>query len=287
MPATISKPIPAANELVERARLRLAAELERLPPLGSPLLRARLRARMPESLPSPGAYVHYIRAAWHAGEQRMARELFVLLLERIEGPCARWAAQCVARTPEIAAGERAIVREELRQELTLRLWEQIALGKTVAWELFFQQSLAFAEQHTAAALMQQHGYWSRAGVTQSRRAAHWLLTRLAETSETPDESSLPSIGGALLADGVNHFSGAELADLRALVLRLPARERSAVVLRFWQDATEAEIAQALRVTPRTVRTYLRQSYALLREWYGEPVNVGNPEHTRKAEEETR
>ncbi len=77
-----------------------------------------------------------------------------------------------------------------------------------------------------------------------------------------------------MADPRDSFTAAELADLRALVLALPIRERAAVVLRDWQEASEREIAQALAVSPRTVRTYLRRAHDALRAAYqgteGEP-----------------
>ena len=38
---------------------------------------------------------------------------------------------------------------------------------------------------------------------------------------------------ASLAERVDPFSAAELADLRALVPRLPLRERAVIVMRFW------------------------------------------------------
>ena len=43
---------------------------------------------------------------------------------------------------------------------------------------------------------------------------------------------------------------AELADLRELVARLPKRQRAVVIMRYWQDAQERDIAASLGVTPR-------------------------------------
>ena len=87
--------------------------------------------------PSPGARVHYIRVARTEGRRRLARELFVGLLEEIEASSAAWARRCVARTPGIPGSERERLCEELRQELALRLWDEIGLGKKPGWELFF------------------------------------------------------------------------------------------------------------------------------------------------------
>jgi DNA-directed RNA polymerase specialized sigma24 family protein len=46
---------------------------------------------------------------------------------------------------------------------------------------------------------------------------------------------------------------AELADLRELVARLPRRQRAAVIMCYWQDAQERDIAPSLGVTPRRPR----------------------------------
>jgi hypothetical protein len=250
----------AANQLLERARQRLAEELREWPPLESPLLWVRLSARTALP-PSPGVLVHFIRGARSLEKYHLARELFVRLLEEIELSCARWAAQCVARTPSVPHGERELLREDLRQELALHLWDQVGLRTKPGWELFFQRSLAFAEQHTATSLMQQRGYWRAVGVARPQRASMRLLRHI-DVEALADRQPVE--------DGAPHFSGAELSDLRTLVEQLPERLRLAIVLRYWQDASEADISRALGgVTPRTVRNYLRQAYTLLRDWYGE------------------
>jgi len=248
---------PPAADLVEQSRQRLAAELEKWPPVESPLLWAELRSRL--SPPSPGARVHYIRVARTQGRHRLARDLFVGLLEEIEASCASWARRCVGRTLVIPGSERERLREELRQELALRLWDEVGLGKKPGWELFFTRALTFAEQHVASSLMQQRGYWPTNDRAEPQRSANRLLIHL-QLEERADRQASP----------INLFSSAELADLRELVRRLPVRPRTAIVLRYWQDATEGEIAQALGgVTTRTVRNYLRQGHVLLRGWYAE------------------
>ncbi|PWT73499.1 MAG: hypothetical protein C5B60_08120 [Chloroflexi bacterium] len=96
--------------------------------------------------------------------------------------------------------------------------------------------------------MQQRGYWLAHAGEQLPETAAWCLP----------------------AEGESPYTGAELADLRRMVQQLPARLRAAILLRYWHDATEAEIARALGgISTRTVRNYLHQGYTLLRGWYGE------------------
>src|SRR5262249_46393879 len=97
-------------------------------------------------------------------DERGARELFVLLLERIKGINQQWAGRVVARTPRLRGAIGEAVREDLMQELALTLWQQLAHSVSESWELFFFRALAYAQQHTAAAYMEQRGYWARSGV---------------------------------------------------------------------------------------------------------------------------
>lgn len=252
----------ASGDLVTAARERVTRECALLPAWDSPAFWAAIRGARSGSFPAFGALVHCIRRAAQSGDLNAARELFVVLLHRLETPCGVWAARVVAGTP--AARERgAEVREELRQELTLYLWEQLAGSASEKWELFFQRALDYAQRHTATAYMVRRGYWSPKSVRRPRRGYVRLMESLAsiEDGETVSATSPADAASAL------SFTIAELADLRALVTRLPFRERAVIVMRFWQGATEAEMGSALGVSTRTVRSDLQSAYRRLREWY--------------------
>ncbi|WIG59268.1 MAG: hypothetical protein OJF49_002015 [Ktedonobacterales bacterium] len=261
--------MPSGAELVGLARARLRAEMERVPPWGSPLLWARLRTRTPEQAVSLGALVECVRLAVRVRDMRSAREVFVLLLERVERGNRRWAAYVVGRTPSLSGTLAEQAREELCQELTLHLWEQIGRQSGEKWALFFLRSLAYAQQDTARAYMRQHGYWGSRRALDRAAALPVLLSALARDAHGDGEETRdPLATVAARESGEVEFSRAELGDLRALVERLPERERIAVVLRYWQQAPEPEIARALGgVTTRTVRNYLHQAHDRLRGWY--------------------
>jgi RNA polymerase sigma factor (sigma-70 family) len=252
---------PPASSLVDHARARLAAELADLPPPGSPLLAARLRlAEGPQAI-SPGALTHLLRDVMRRHDMRAARDLFTALLSRIEGANARWAGRIVGRTPRLFGAAGQAVREDLLQELALALWRQLGRENGEAFELFFFRALDYARQHVASAFMVQRGYWT---TETSRPTAHMVTLLLSELAPRDDGDARES---PALADGRDAFRSAELADLRQMVLGLPPRERLTVVMRFWQQAPEAEIATSLGVTTRTVRNYLRHAYDMLRVEY--------------------
>jgi RNA polymerase sigma factor (sigma-70 family) len=255
------------------ARERLAAELVAVPPIGSPALRTRLRDAQGSAAIASGALVALLRAAVRAHDASLVEELFIALLHRLEDPNTRWAVCVVAQTPA-ARSMRQSIREDLKQELTLHLWQRLARESDPAWELYFGRALAFAQRRVARSYMRRNGYWPASAQPEALPAL--LLSRLARY--TGDDEAPAN---DLMAASDDLLSVADLADLRALVLRLPYRERSAVVVRFWLGAREHEIAHALGVTTRTVRNALRRAYTQLRaeyadhaaerRWHGAPV----------------
>jgi RNA polymerase sigma factor (sigma-70 family) len=60
----------------------------------------------------------------------------------------------------------------------------------------------------------------------------------------------------------------ELVELRDVLLRLPVRQRSALVLRYFCDMADTDIAQILGCRPTTVRTLVHRGLAQLRELIG-------------------
>jgi RNA polymerase sigma-70 factor (sigma-E family) len=125
---------------------------------------------------------------------------------------------------------------------------------------------ADAEDLVQAALAKTYQAWDRIEDTRAldgyvRRAmvnthiSWWRRRRLDEypTDEIPDRP---------VAD---HAAGSDLQDtLRRAVDRLPQRMRAAVVLRYYEDMSEAEVADALGVSLGTVKSTVSRAVAKLR-----------------------
>ena len=118
---------------------------------------------------------------------------------------------------------------------------QAALAKTFqAWDRI--------EDHGAV-----DGYVRRAMV--NTHISWWRRRRVEEypTDEIPDQP---------VAD---HATGSEMQDaLRRAIERLPQRMRAAVVLRYYEDMSEAEIADVLGVSQGTVKSTVSRAVAKLR-----------------------
>jgi len=268
----------SGGELVALARARLAEELRALALLDPSELSVRLLKIEPDTNVSRGALVYYIRLAVDEDRQADAQALFVALTRRVEGLTRQWIRRTVLSAGlTLAPDEWREQASDLAQEQTLRLWDAIACGADEAWELFFGRALAFAQGHIAEAWLRR--IRPRAGGRPLIPPV--ALSRLLDASGEPDgvEFTLVSEPG-----GRDLLSLADLADLREMVTRLPERERVAVVLRFWADADEDTIAEALGgITTRAVRYTLKRAYKRLRAWYGgaAPADDGEePAHGR-------
>jgi RNA polymerase sigma-70 factor (sigma-E family) len=118
---------------------------------------------------------------------------------------------------------------------------QAALAKTyLAWDRI--EDRRALDGYVRRAMVNTHISW-------------WRRRRLEEypTDEIPDQA---------VAD---HSGTSDLQDtLRRAVDRLPQRMRAAVVLRYFEDMTEAEVADVLGVSLGTVKSTVSRAVAKLR-----------------------
>jgi RNA polymerase sigma-70 factor (sigma-E family) len=128
------------------------------------------------------------------------------------------------------------------------------------------RNLADAEDLLQAALAKTYQAWDR---IEDRRAVDgyvrramvnthisWWRRRRVEEYPTEDIPDRP------IAD---HAGDSELQDtLRRALDRLPRQMRTAVVLRYYEDMSESEIADFLGVSPGTVKSTVSRAVAKLR-----------------------
>ncbi len=118
---------------------------------------------------------------------------------------------------------------------------QAALAKTYqAWDRI--EDRAAVDGYVRRAMVNTHISW-------------WRRRRVEEypTDEIPDQPV------------IDHASDSEVQDaLRRAIERLPQRMRAAVVLRYYEDMSEAEIANVLGVSLGTVKSTVSRAVAKLR-----------------------
>ena len=118
---------------------------------------------------------------------------------------------------------------------------QAALAKTyLAWNRI--EDRGALDGYVRRAIVNTHISW-------------WRRRRLDEypTDEIPDRAIADPAGDSDLGD-----------SLRRAIDRLPQRMRAAVMLRYYEDMTEAEVADALGVSLGTVKSTVSRAMAKLR-----------------------
>jgi RNA polymerase sigma factor (sigma-70 family) len=59
--------------------------------------------------------------------------------------------------------------------------------------------------------------------------------------------------------------------MRGRIATLPRKQRAAILLRYYEDCTDAEIAEVLGCTEGTVRSHISRALATLRAGHQSPV----------------
>ncbi|MEV4491804.1 SigE family RNA polymerase sigma factor [Micromonospora coxensis] len=103
----------------------------------------------------------------------------------------------------------------------------------------------------------------------NERTSRWRRIGLREllTSAVPDRAGPDSADAVVARD-----------ELLAALDRLPARMRTVLVLRYWEDLPEAEVAQAMGCSVGTVKSQAARGLARLRDVLG-GGRSGRPELT--------
>ncbi|OXM63976.1 MULTISPECIES: SigE family RNA polymerase sigma factor [Amycolatopsis] len=126
--------------------------------------------------------------------------------------------------------------QDVVQETLLRVqhrWSRIA-------------GLRAPESYVRKMITNEYLSWRRLKASRNVTAAHSTLDAL----------------GTPTADPAEHF--AERDAMRARIAALPRKQRAAIVLRFYEDCTDAEIAEALGCSAGTVRSHISRALSTLR-----------------------
>ena len=97
---------------------------------------------------------------------------------------------------------------------------------------------------------------------QHRRALGWFARRLPLA--TLEQQVAASCFEPAASDAQGEVAAADAELLRAMLTALPARHREVVRLRFYAEASEAEIAAALGISAGTVKSRLHHALTKMR-----------------------
>lgn len=155
------------------------------------------------------------------------------------------------------------------------------------------------ERHLRTAVLLTGDWHTAEDLTQTALAKLYRVWHRLDTDEDPDaylrrilvnthrswwrarwrrESPVPSVPDALcLEDSADRSAVAQV--VRQALASLPSRQRTALVLRYFEDLPEAEVATLMGCGVGTVKTHVHRGAAAMRRllpaelW---PVNAGRP-----------
>lgn len=251
---------------------RLAAfehQLQALPPPGTAAYWQAIEQTPQDDLLPLEVVGRCLRERFGKGARQDAERIFDVMLHRAQSTVQHLAKK-VARQSH--GGQESKIAEDLENETYLALWKELTSGKRTFLFVNFQHGLKRIIQHAAHAVMEQEGFWTRAGVERPTRVPSGHIESLQATKNNEPDSSLEHT----LPDSQSQGSPGERElriDVETLLAHLDPESRFIILGFFIYGYTQKEIATRLNITDRTVRNHIDNILTYLRRYLG-----GEEEH---------
>ncbi len=156
-------------------------------------------------------------------------------------------ADTVLKSLSLSADEITALKSDLYADLCECVIRAILDGQRTFWEENFLHCLLFERKHVFASFMRREGRWRNLDAKKTLRIPRVLVQSFEDELA---QKALLSL---------------EYADVFQLILHLPDKFKSVLLLIFWEDKTEKDTARILGITERTVRNRLRAALKMLQE----------------------
>lgn len=265
--AVFTKEEVVGDEQEEYYAERLAAfeqQFQALPPPGTAAYwQAMELAPQDGSLP-PEVISRCLRERFSKGARQDAERIFDVILLRSQST-VQYLAKKVARQSH--GGQEMKIAEDLENESYLALWKELTSEKRTFLFVNFQHALKRIIQHTAHAVMEQEGFWTRAGVEHPTRVPSGKIASLEANNNNEPDSSLAHT----IPDPTSQEPPGERElqiDVETLLAQLDAQSRCLILGSFIYGYTQKELAAWLNITDRTVRNRIDTILTDLRRYLG-------------------
>jgi len=211
--------------------------------------------------------VRCLRAAIAYGDNPGRNRIIEIIIRRTQTANEYWANNAL-KNINLQIDERKALVSDLYADLCECLIRAFVDPQRAFWEENFQHCLRFERQHTYQAFMLREGRWHDRNAEVSRAATRRVPRTLMKSLDQPIHDAVGE-GEVWVQDIEDKRAQQELLavehiDLLNLVLRLPQKLRSVVLLIFWEGRSEKDTARILGVTDRTVRNRLHEVWKILR-----------------------
>jgi len=245
---------------IVRRRTAFAEAYNTLPTYGSPAFWRAIEEPQPGKTLPLEVLVRCARLASTREDDEGRKRILEVIFRRTQSSNEFWA-NSVLKTTFLQAGERKVLMSDLYADLCECVMRAILDAKRSFWEENFQHCLLFERKHVYRSFMRREGRLDTLERKTSTRVPHMLLESLDHPPRYADgELCEPLIEDELAQQAL---LAVEQTDVPHLILYLPDRLKSVVLLIFWEGKTEKDAAQVLGVTDRTVRNRLRDALKIL------------------------
>lgn len=151
--------------------------------------------------------------------------------------------------------------------MTFEEFAQARLPALLAFATVLTGQRATAEDVTQEVLIRAHGRWDQiAHLDRPELYVRKMVLNEFLSWRRRSWRTVPAANPVPVQDlTVDHAAGhAEHAAMLAQIAKLPRRQRAVLALRYYEDRSDAEIAELLGCTPSTVRAYASRALAALR-----------------------
>jgi len=249
-------------EIIKR-RATLAALYDALPEYGCATFWHTLEdANIPLEV-----LVRCLRSAVAYGDNPGRNRIIEIIIRRTQTTNEYWANNALKNINSQIDERKALV-SDLYADLCERLIRALIDPQRSFWAENFQHCLRFERQHTYQAFMSREGRWHDRNAEISGAATRRVPRTLMKSLDQPIYNAVGE-GEVWVQDIEDKRAQQELLavehiDLLNLVLHLPQKLRSVVLLIFWEGRSEKDTARILGVTDRTVRNRLHEVWKILR-----------------------
>ena len=206
--------------------------------------------------------VRCFRSALAQGDVQGRNRIIEIIFLRIQTMNEYWAAS-VLKSLSVQADERYALMCDLCADLYESIIRALMDPERLFWEENFLHCLYFERKHVYRSLMMREGRWHDLNVKRSTRIPRVLLASLDHPVQQMDNGihsfDIEDEQAQRMLQIVESF------DLHQLVLCLPDKLKTVVLLIFWEGRSEKDTAHVLGISDRTVRNRIQAAKKLLRD----------------------
>jgi RNA polymerase sigma factor (sigma-70 family) len=245
------------DEAVIRRRIALADCYAALPYPASPAF-----WRCLEAVDTPlELLVRCLRDVAVCKDDNIRQRILQIIVQRTQALNEYWARN-ILKQMALSPDERFALMCDLCADLYEQMLRALLDPRRLFWEENFLHCLSFERKHVYRSFMMREGRWFDQRVSKGDRVPRALVLRLDQPVTLTDGESylldLEDEQAQIMLQAIDS------SDLLRLVLHLPERLKTVVLLLYWGGRSEKDIAHLLNISDRTVRNRMQEALKILR-----------------------